>query len=157
MLIEFALVLPVMLLLAAGVYVFGSLLRANAALNRLVMQYAISFADCSDTSSGVCGTELAEYETTAALNNIAPQLSPSSLTLTMAQAIMSGTTPTVEYPVGGSLTAAQISALQAVVPSGQTGVVVTASYLFTPVIFAPLIQPFIGTGVTLSYTMAQLK
>jgi Flp pilus assembly protein TadG len=159
--IEFAFVAPVMMMLAGGIFVLGSLLRANAAVNRLAMQYAISFADCSDTSSGVCLTELNQYETTAALGNIAPQLAVANLTLTMAQVQMNGTTPTVEYPSGLSLTATQNSALQAVVTagsvSGLTYVVVTATYIYTPPLFASVMQPIIGSSVTLSSTVAQLK
>jgi Flp pilus assembly protein TadG len=159
--VEFALVAPVMTLLAGGIYVMGSLLRANAAVNRLAMQYAISFADCSDTASGVCLTELNQYETTFALSNIAPQLLTANITLSMAQVQMSGTTPTVEYPTGLSLTAAQTSALQAAASpasiSPLTYVVVTVSYVYTPLIFAPLMTPIIGSSVTLTYTAAQLK
>lgn len=151
-----------MLLLAAGIFVVGSLLRANTVVNRLAMQYAVSYANCSDTASGVCLTELNEYGTAAALANIAPQLTAANLTLTIAQVTMNGTTPTVEYPVGLTLTSAQTGALQAVVASGQSGtvqtaVVVTAQYSYLPMFFAPLMTPIIGASVTLSYTAAQLK
>jgi len=159
--VEFALIAPVMVLLAGGIYVLGSLLRANAAVDRLVMQYAISFADCSDTASLVCQTELSEYATTFALGNLAPQLVAANLALSMAQVSMSGTTPTVEYPPGLSLTAAQTAALQAAVTptavSGQTYVVVTATYIYTPLLFAKAMTPIIGASVTLSDTVAQLK
>jgi hypothetical protein len=75
---------------------------------------------------------------------------------------MNGTTPTVEYPLGLTLSAAQTAALQAVVASGQSGtvqtaVVVTAQYAYLPLFFASLMAPIIGTSVTLSYTVAQLK
>ncbi len=155
--IEFAILAPVMLMLGGGMYVLGSLLHVNSTVNKLAMQYAVSFANCSDTSVGACGTELAQYETAPAIKNIFPQLYSAELTLTMAQAIMNGTTPTVEYPVGGTLTAAQTTAMQAVVASGQTGVVVTATYVFYPLVLQPLMAPFIGSSITVSYTVAQLK
>jgi Flp pilus assembly protein TadG len=159
--IEFALLAPVMILLAGCIYELGSLLQANVAVNRLAMLYAISFADCSDTSSGVCLTELNLYKTASALGNIAPQLSATSLTVTMAQVSVSGTTNTVEYPAGLSLTTAQSTALQnAALPggvSGQTYVVVTATYVYTPQIFPAVVAPFVGSSITLSYTVAQLK
>ena len=119
--IEFALIAPILALLAGGIYGIGSVLRATAAVNRLAMQYAISYADCSDTSSGVCLTELNLYGTAAALGNIAPQLTTANLTLSMAQVMMSGSTLTVEYayPAGLSLSAAQTTALKAVIAAGQ--------------------------------------
>ncbi len=157
--VEFAAVAPIMVLLVGAIFEIGSLLRANAVVNRLVMQYAISYADCSDTSTGVCGTEVAEYGTSAALANIAPQLTAANLTLDMAQVKMNGTTPTVEYsyPSGLTLTSAQIAALQATVASGQTGVVVTATYPYQLLVFSTLMAPFIGTNFSFSYTAAQLK
>ncbi len=152
-----------MLLLAGGIFVIGSILRANSALNRLALQYANSFADCSDTSTGVCQTELNEYATVFALGNIAPQLLVSNLTLTMAQVKMNGSTPTIEYayPTNLSLSATQTSALQTaaqdVAVSGQTYVVVTATYLYQPLILGPVMTPITGSTVTLSYTVAQEK
>jgi Flp pilus assembly protein TadG len=157
--VEFAIAAPVMLLIAGGVFTLGSLLRVNSALNRLAMQYAISFADCSDTSSGVCQTELNEYVTSSALAAVAPQLLPGNLTLSMAQVKMNGSTPAVEYyyPSGFSLSAAQTSALQAVVVSGQTGVVVTATYRYQVLQFSAVMAPVLSSSYTLSYTVAQLK
>jgi Flp pilus assembly protein TadG len=157
--IEFAVVAPIMLLLGSAIFEIGSLLRANAVVNRLVMQYAISYADCSDTSSGVCGTEVAEYGTSYALGNIVPQLTAANLTLDMAQVKMNGATPTVEYsyPAGFTLTTAQITALQATVASGQTGVVVTATYPYQLLVFSTLMSPFFGSNFSFTYTAVQLK
>lgn len=157
--IEFAVIAPVVVLLAAGIFTFGTLLRAKAAVNRLAMQYAVSFADCSDTTSNGCLTELNEYATTAAFGNIAPQLSAASLTLNMAQVKMNGTTPTLEYayPSTLSLSAAQKTALQAAVPSGQTGVLVTVTYTYQVQAFSALMQPMIGSSVAMSATVTQLK
>jgi len=158
--IEFAVIAPCMVLLAGGIFTIGSLVRANAAVNRLAMQYAMSFADCSDTSSGVCLTELDEYVTTAAFGNIAPQRSVANLTVTMAQVKMNGSTPAIEYayPTNLSLSAAQTTALSAGgVGSGQTGVVVTATYQYQVLLFPAVLVPIIGSSVTMSYTVAQLK
>ena len=157
--IEFAVIGPLMVFLAGGIFTIGSLLRSNSGVNRLAMQYAVSYADCSDTSSGVCLTELNEYVTTGALSNIAPQLSTANITLTMAQVKMNGTTPAIEYayPTSLSLSAAQTAALVAAVPSGQTGVVVTATYKFQVLLFAGIMTPMLGSSVTMSYTAAQPK
>jgi Flp pilus assembly protein TadG len=157
--IEFAVVAPIMLLMAAGLFEVGSLLQADAAVDRLAMQYAISYAECSDTSSGVCLTELNQYTTSTAIAYIAPQIPIGALTVSMAQAKMTSGMPSVEYiyPSGGALSAAQISALQAVVGNGQTGVVVTITYPYKLQMFSLLMAPIIGSSFTLSYTVAQLK
>lgn len=157
--VEFAVVAPIMVLLAGAIFEIGSLLRTSAAVNRLTMQYAVSYADCSDTASGVCLTELDEYPTTAALGNIAPQLKAASVTLKMAQVKMNGLVPTIEYiyPTGSSLTNAQTAALQAAIPSGQSGIVITISYPYRLLVFSSLMSPFIGSSFTFSYTAAQLK
>src|ERR1700722_6120986 len=121
--VEFALVAPLLLTLAGGIFELGAVLRAYVAVNRLAMQYAISFADCSDTPSGACQTELNQYVTSFMVGNIAPMLIPANLAVSMSQVLMNGTTPTVEYQSTGSaaLSAAQTTALQAAVASGQTG------------------------------------
>lgn len=163
MVVEFALVAPVLLTLAGGIVELGAVLRAYAAVNRLAMQYAISFADCSDTSSGACQTELNEYVTSFMVGNIAPVLIPANLTVSMSQVLMNGTTPSVEYhggyPSNGSatLSAAQTTALQAAVASGQTGVVDTVTYQYSLLVFAKLMAPIIGSNFNISYTVAQLK
>ena len=157
--VEFALVAPLLLTLAGGIVELGGALRAYAAVNRLAMQYAISFADCSDTSSGVCQTELNQYVTSFMTGNIAPMLTPANLVVSMSQVLMNGTTPTVEYQSTGSpaLSAAQTTALQAAVPSGQTGVVDTVTYQYSLLVFATLMTPIIGSSFNISYTVAQLK
>jgi Flp pilus assembly protein TadG len=148
-------------LLAGGVFELGSLMVANAQLNRLAMQYANSYADCSDATSGACQTELNLYVSSTALEYMAPQLTPADVSLTMAQVKMNGSTPSIDYiyPTGGSLTAAQTTALTAAtsVGTGQTGVVVTVTYPYRLLIFSTLMAPIIGSSWTLTYTVAQLK
>jgi Flp pilus assembly protein TadG len=157
--VEFAIIAPMMLVLAGGIVEIGSLARAYAAVNRLTMQYALSLADCADTASGVCQTEMNNDASTTTLANIVPQLNVSNLTLQMAQVQMSGTTPTIQYsyPSGLTLTAAQISALRAAVTSGTYGVVVTASYTYTLLFFSKLMSPIIGSSFPISFSVAQLK
>lgn len=157
--VEFALILPAMLLLAGAIFGIGSVLRAYAATNRLTMEYAISYANCSDTASGVCQTELNQYGTAAALGNVAPRLTASNITLSMAQVIMNGSTLSVEYAYPSSLllSAAQQSALQAILSSGETGVVVSVTYQYQVPLFAAILAPIIGSSFTISDTVAQLK
>ncbi len=159
MVVEFALVAPLLLTLAGGIVELGAVLRAYAAVNRLAMQYAVSFADCSDNSTGACQTELNQYVTSFMVGNIAPMLTPANLSVSMSQVAMNGTTPTVEYQSSGSaaLSAAQTTALQAAVPSGQTGVVDTVTYQYSLLIFSTLMAPIIGSSFNISYTVAQLK
>lgn len=157
--VEFAIIAPVLMVLVGGVVEIGSLLRAYAAVNRVATQYALSYADCPDFTSGTCQTELSQYASTTTLANIVPQLTAANLTLTMAQVSMSGSTPTVQYvsPAGATLTAAQTAALVNAVPSGQTGVVVTAKYTYSLLFFATLMKPIIGSSWTITFTVAQLK
>ncbi len=156
---EFALILPIILFLFAAVIEFGRLFQVYAATNRVAAQFAIAWADCSDDPAGTCQTELGAYTASYTLANIAPQLDPTKLTLTMFQVTMSGTTATVvyAYPSGASLSAAQTSAAQANFASGQTGVIVSASYVHTLDFFGNLISPYLGSYLTPSYTVAQLK
>ncbi len=159
MAVEFALVAPLLLTMAGGIVELGGVLRAYAAVNRLAMQYAIGFADCSDTSGGTCQTELNQYVTSFTIGNIAPMLTPANLVIGMSQVSMNGTTPTVEYQSSGSpgLSAAQTAALRAAVASGQTGVVDTVTYRYSLLVFATLMTPIIGSSFNISYTVAQLK
>jgi Flp pilus assembly protein TadG len=157
--IEFAIIAPVMVLMAGGAVEMGLLLRVYTATQRLAVQYAISYADCPDTVSGACQTEAAEYATASAIGNVAPQLVPGQLTLTIIQAHMTGTTPAAvyAYPVGSTLTATQIAAVDAVSLSGENAVVVTAAYQHTLLYFPAMMNPLIGQALQFSYTVAQLK
>jgi Flp pilus assembly protein TadG len=156
--IEFALIVPVLLLLMAGIFEFGRAFQVYEAVNRLVAQYAIAWADCSDTPVGTCSTELSAYTAGNAIANIAPQLKSANLTLQMFQISMSGTTPTVvyAYPAGGSMSAAQIAAAKAAFTNGQSAVVVSATYTHS-LIFATLMTSFLSNYLTPTYTVVQLK
>jgi Flp pilus assembly protein TadG len=156
---EFALILPVILLMFAAIVEFGAIFQVYAAVNRVATQFAIAWADCSDSPAGTCQTELNTYTASYTIANIAPQLTATSLTLTMFEVQMSGTTPTVvyAYPSGATMSAAQTVAAQTSFSSGQTGVVVTASYVHTLQFFTTLMTPFLGGNLTPTYTVAQLK
>jgi Flp pilus assembly protein TadG len=159
---EFAIVAPIILFLFAGIVEFGRIFQVYVATNRLATQFAIAWADCSDSPAGTCQTELNAYSASYTIANVAPQLSftsPNSFTLTMFEVQMSGTTPTIvySYPASATLTSAQTSVAQANFPSGQTGVIVTASYVHTLDFFSVLMTPLLGTLLTPTYTVAQLK
>lgn len=157
--VEFALVAPLLLLLAGATVEFGSIFKVYNATDRLAAQYAISWADCSDYPTGTCLTELASYTASATVANVAPQLVPANLTLQMFQVQMSGTTPVVvyAYPTGTTLTAAQTSAAQGVLQSGQSGVLVTATYQHSLNLFSVLMSSYLSSKLRPSYTVVQLK
>jgi Flp pilus assembly protein TadG len=157
--IEFALVVPILLILFAGVIEVGRAYNVYNAVNRLASQYAITYADCSDSPQGTCNTELAKFTTTVAISNIAPQITPASLTLSMFQVSMSGTTPTVVYasPSGATLTSAQIAAAQNVLTDQQSGVIVTARYTHTLQFFQSMMNATLSSYLTPTFTTVQLK
>ena len=150
---EFALVLPVILFMFAAIVEFGRIFQVYAATNRLATQFAIAWADCATA----CQTELNTYSSSYTIANIAPQLDPTKLTLTMIEVTMSGTTPTVVYPAGATMSASQISIAQANFASAQSGVIVTASYTHTLDFFNSLMAPILGSYLNPTYTVAQLK
>ena len=157
--IEFAFIVPILLMMMAGVVEFGRLIQVYNATNRVATQIAIVYADCSDNPVGTCGTEANSYMTSQFISNIVPQLTVSSLSFKVFQVSMSGTTPTVVYsaPSGATLNAAQTAAAQAALSSGQAGVIVTATYTHTLQFFQTLMNPYLANALTPSYTVAQLK
>ena len=159
---EFAIVLPVMLLFMSGIVEFGRYLQVYDGVNRLASRYALSWADCSDNPAGACQTELASYTSSFAMTNMAPQLR-NPITLRMIEVSISGSTPTVIYasPTGATLTAAELATALSAINNGQTGVVVTVTYVHSLLFFAPLMTKYLGNYVgpthPISYTIAQLK
>jgi Flp pilus assembly protein TadG len=143
--IEFAFIVPILLLMLAGVVEIGRLYQVWNVTNRLASQYAIVYADCLGSTN--------------AISNIAPQLRTSLLSATIFQVSMSGTTPTVEYafPSGATLTASQVTAAQGVLSNGQVGIVVTATNNHTLQFFQAMMTPYLGSVLTASYTAVQLK
>ena len=158
--IEFALTVPVMLALMSGIVEFGRVFEVYSSVNRLATRYAIAWADCSDYPSGTCSTEMALYASSFAIQNFASQLT-STTTLRMFEVQMSssGTTASIVYvyPVGATLTAAEMSTAQNAIAASQTGVVVTVSYTHTLVFFQTLMAPFLGNSRVITSTVAQLK
>ena len=157
--VEFAILVPVLLLFAGGITEFGRYFAVTDAANRLATQYAEAWADCSDVPAGSCTTELGTFSSANVIANVAPQLTASRTTLTMFQVSMTGTTPTVvsSYPSGGSLTAAQTTAARNSFSSGQTGVIVTVGYTHSLAYFSTLMSPYLGSLLNISYTVTQLK
>jgi Flp pilus assembly protein TadG len=157
--IEFGLVAPVIIVLIAGIVEFGRIFVVYNTVNRLATQYAIAWSDCSDSPIGACLTELSSYTASNAIANFVPQLNAAKLTLQMFQISMSGTTPTVvySYPSGSSLTASQISLAKTTFTSGQSAVIVTATYAHSLTYFPAVMTPFLGSVLKPSYTALQLK
>ena len=157
--IEFAFIAPLMVVLIAGVLEVGRAYQVYNAANRLATQYAIAWADCSDIPAGTCNTELGYFNTISSIANIAPQLTVSQLSLTMFQVTMVGTNPSVVYasPSGATPSSAQISAVQAILTSGQSGIIVTTTYTHTLQYFQSLMTTALSSYLTASFTAVQLK
>lgn len=157
--IEFALIVPVMLLLGAGTVEFGLAFHVYNQTNRLATQYAYVWSDCQDQGSS-CKTEMDTYGTDAAKANIAPRLVLSQVTLRMYQVRMNGAAPTVLHasPEGATPTSDEVAAAVGAIPNGQTGVIVTATYKHALRFFPKIVESFLnGSKLTPSYTVAQLK
>jgi Flp pilus assembly protein TadG len=157
--VEFAFIAPIVFVILGGLYEVGHAFQTLTAVNEMASQYAISWADCSDNPAGTCNTEIGLYTPSAAISNVAPQLTAANVTLQMFQVTMSGTTPSVTYayPTGSGLTAAQTSAAQGALTSGQTGVIVTVNYTYNVIVFPGLLSGIIPTSFPMSFTVAQLK
>lgn len=157
--VEFAFIAPILLALIAGTVEVGRAFQVYNATNRLATQYAIAWADCSDVPTGACNDELSNFNTASSTINIAPQLQTILLSITMFQVVMQGTTPTVVYasPPGTVLTPAQVSAAQAVLTVGQSGVIVSANYNHSLQFFSSLMTPALASYLAASYTVVQLK
>jgi Flp pilus assembly protein TadG len=148
-----------MVLIFAGVVEIGRIYQVYNTVNRLASQVAIIYADCSDRPTGTCQTEASNFMTSQFVANIAPQITVSSLSFKVFQVTMSGTTPTVVYaaPTGSTLSAGQTSAAQAVLASGQSGVIVSASYTHTLQFFPTVMSSYLSSALTASYITVQLK
>jgi len=157
--VEFALLAPVLVLLIGGVVEYGRIFSVYKAVNRLATQYASAWADCYDSPTGACLTEISLYTSTYTIQNFAPQLTAANVVVSMFQVSMSGTTPTVvyAYPTGSSLTTAQKTALQTTLSSGQSGVIVTVSYTHTLLFFSKAMSSLLGGYLTPGFTAVQLK
>lgn len=161
--VEFALIAPFMLLIAAGIVEIGLTFKVNNSVNRLASQYAIGWSDCYDSST-TCADELANYWTPRVVKSMAPQLDYADITkLKMLQVTRgAGNTFTVDaskrYSKGGtdySLSAAETTlALQTLDP-GNVGVVVTVTYNRTLQFFDALLPE--SLEIDPSYTVVQLK
>jgi Flp pilus assembly protein TadG len=158
--VEFAIIVPLMLLLMAGTVEFGRAFQAYQASNQLATRYASTWADCSDYPAGTCNTILSTYTSTYAIQNLVPQLTAANLTIRMIQFQMSSGTANVIYasPSGATLTAAELAVATKAVASGQTGVVVTVTYVYNLVFFQKLLNSIFPTGTrTFTFIVSQDK
>jgi hypothetical protein len=161
--VEFAIVLPVLMLFAGSTTELGRAFQVYDAANELATQYAIAWADCSDYPTGACSTEMSSLTTASAIANIAPQLTTANVTLQMFQVQMSGTTPTViyagGYPASASttLSSAQTAAAAAAFADGQSGIIVTVSYAHSLLYFPSQMSSALNAHLTPTYTITQLK
>jgi Flp pilus assembly protein TadG len=172
---ELAVILPVMMLLVAGIIEFGRLYQVYEATNRLATQYALSWANCSENTTnvnGVCSAELPDYTNSTAIGNIVPELNVGSLTLTMAEFTVKAGVATVLYSGGyasgsssanpaqladATTRAASAFTVYAGPAASQYVVVVEAKYQHSLAFFNTLMSPFLGNVLTPSYVVVQLK
>ncbi len=145
--IEFAILVPVLILLMGATYELAGGIEANSQLNTMVGQVALSWGDCNDAPSGTCQTEMNQY--IAARTNIAPVLNTSQLTLDLWQVTNAFGTVNVVYGTRAITAAARNLAL-AQIPDGQSGVIAIGSYTYQARAFVVVTQPFIGSGIVLS-------
>jgi Flp pilus assembly protein TadG len=155
---EFAFIVPIMLLLAAGITELGRAYHIYNSTNKLAVQYAEAWADCKTA----CQAEMASYTNSNVISNITPVLNPGALTLRMLWVTANGASTTVAYssPSGVSwatmTTAEQNVITKNLIPSGATGVIVSASYTFTPQYFPVEMANLMGSPLTAAYTVAQV-
>jgi Flp pilus assembly protein TadG len=157
--VEFAIVVPVMIGMTGGGFELGRAFQTYNAANRIATQYAFVWADCSDSPVGTCLTELGTYTPSAALANIVPQLTTANISLRMFQVTVAGSNVNVvyAYPTGQTPTAAEQAAATSALTNGQTGVIVSVSYVYSLQVFGALMSPFIGSSYTMAFTVVQLK
>ena len=149
-----------MILLAAGIVVFGLAYHVFNQTNRLASLYASVWSDCQDNTATACRTEMSTYAATLTMGNIAPQLASANVARQMFQVTMSGGNPTVvfAYPTGATPSADEITAVRATVADGQAGVIVTVRYTHTIVFFPQVMSDYFGGRVLQpTYTVTQLK
>lgn len=123
-LVEFALVLPILLLFLMGIFWFGTALSSKQALSQAVGMAAVQLSESRSTSKDPC------TETLTALENAAPQLKPANLTVTIT---MNG----VKVPANSACAGDQ-SDLQLATPGSVT---VKATYPFAVPSFTVTASP----------------
>jgi Flp pilus assembly protein TadG len=166
--VEFAIILPVMMLMVAGIVEFGAILQVYKATNRLATQYALSWADCYDGGTVTCQMELATYTNATTIANLAPQLTINNLSLTLAEVTVKDGAPTIVTSGGyPSANAGQLATATSVAASAftatakpsesQTIVVVVAQYNHTLDFLPAFVSPFLANALTANYTVSQLK
>jgi Flp pilus assembly protein TadG len=176
--VEFALIVPLMIVMVAGLVEFGRFYQVYTVANRLGTQYAVAWANCSESSTdtnGVCANEIADYTKAAAISNVAPQLTPSALTLTMAEFTVTQAGVASMIYVGGNtagasnttgdatqLSNAKLKAATAfnvfAGPAAVQYVVVTeVKYVHTLDFFPTLMSAILGDYLTISNTSTLLK
>ena len=157
--VEFALLVPVMITMAGAAFELGRAFQAYNAANRLATQYAFTWSDCSDSPAGTCLTELSSYTSASTLANVAPQLIASKINLRMFQVTVAGINANVvyAYPAGQTLTAAETTAATSTLTNGQTGVVISISYVHQLVAFANVMSSILAPSYTMTFTVVQVK
>ena len=156
--VEFAIIIPVLIMVAAGITEFGRYFCVSDAANRLATQYAGVWSDCSDVPAGTCNTELSTLASSATIQNFAPQLIAGQTSISLFEITMNGGTPTVvySYPSGTGLSPSQTAAAAAFT-NGQSAVIVTVGYSHTLAFFPTQMSQFLSSLLNISYTVSQLK
>jgi hypothetical protein len=61
------------------------------------------------------------------------------------------------YPTGATPTSAEQTSATSTLNNGQTGVIVSVSYVYNLMIFSTLMSPIIGSSYTMAFTVVQVK
>jgi len=159
--IEFAIIVPVVLALAATTLEFGMYYRALDAVNKLAAQYAIAWADCAGATE--CQAEANVFSSTTLANNLTSgSLVAANLSFRLYQAKRQNSTtlyaPTVAIP---SATVPDSNEKAAILNKVETnekfGVVVTITYTHVPQFFASTANAFLAPYLTIRARVAQLQ
>jgi Flp pilus assembly protein TadG len=156
--IEFAIIVPVIVALAAATLEFGMYYRSLDAVNKLASQYAIAWSDCVDDAN--CESEATTLSNTTLATNLTNGLVPANISIRMFRATRASSstinTPEVVRPSGATADANEVAAIVSKAETnGEYGVVVTVTYTHTPQFFASTANTFLSSYMTMRARVAQ--
>lgn len=152
--VEFAFVLPLLLVLLAGALELRAAWQAARSVNTLAAQAALVIADCKTTNPSGCAGEAQQISN--AVGWLAPQLERSRLTIDAAELTRTGGAAKL---VSGSqdLANALGPAALARFREGQTGIAIRVTYSHLPTAFASFLGSAFTEKLTFQATAFALK
>jgi Flp pilus assembly protein TadG len=152
--VEFAFVLPLLLVLLAGALETRRLWQASRAINTLAAQAALVIADCAATPPATCANDVQRM--LAAVGTLAPHLDRTQLTM---EAVEIARTAGVAQFVSGSaaLAGALAPNVLALFRDGQTAVIVRVRYTHMPTVFRNFLPDAVPEILRFDITASALK